>query len=341
LLSADCDVLIVGLDSNPELALKLVEAGVSVNSAITVMVYSRFADRDLLVRCMQVGARELLTDPVSASDTRGAMQRATARRDELKRSKKTGGRCMVFVGAKGGSGVTTIASNFAVALTIETRQEVTLLDLNQVGDAALNLGLNCEFTVRDALQNEQRLDSELLSKLLVKHSSGLKVLAAPDEQNEFQPAPAGAAKLLHLLRNDFPWVVVDAGSSYGPYAAALFDVAQKVYLVTQVSLPELRNSHRFIGRYFKGEQRGRLEVVVNRAGARTDDMGDENLEKALFGVPDWKVPSDFQAARKAQNKASALVLAEANSQISRVILEMARAAAGKKLEAKKKKFGLF
>ncbi len=42
--------------------------------------------------------------------------RASVRRDEVRRQKKAAGKLLVFAGAKGGSGVTTVASNFAVAL---------------------------------------------------------------------------------------------------------------------------------------------------------------------------------------------------------------------------------
>ena len=44
---------------------------------------------------------------------------------------------LIFVGAKGGSGVTTIASNFAVALAQEPDKSAVLIDLNlPFGDAA-------------------------------------------------------------------------------------------------------------------------------------------------------------------------------------------------------------
>jgi pilus assembly protein CpaE len=340
LLQDEYDILVVDLDLNPELALEVVETALGIRGAMTVMVYSQDPDRELLVRCMQAGAREFLNDPLSAGSVTEALVRASVRRDELKRLKKTGGKCLVFVGAKGGSGVTTLASNFAVALAIESRQSVALLDLNlPFGDAALNLGLASEYSTLDALQNEQRLDAELLSKLMVTHSSGLKVLAASDEQNDFQPPASAVLKLVNLLRNDFAWLVVDAGTHYGGYAGSLFDIAEKVYLVTQVSLPELRNSHRLITRNFKGEARRKLDIVMNRFAPRADDIGEDSIEKALLGLPEWRVPSDFQAVRRAQNAATALVAKD--SYITRVIFDMARAASGKKIEAKKKKFGLF
>src|SRR5262249_16444977 len=153
---------------------------------------------------MRAGAREFLNEPLSSASVAEAMVRAAARREEVKSLKKTRGKTLVFVGAKGGSGVTTVAANFAVALANESGQNAALVDLNlRLGDAALTLGLAGEFSTLDALQNEKRLDSELVSKLFVRHSSGLKVLPAPSGLTSFQPTAAGILKLIQILRGDF------------------------------------------------------------------------------------------------------------------------------------------
>src|ERR1700676_2169839 len=60
------DVVVVDLDSNPEFALEIVET-LCAGSPATVVVYSAFADSELMVRCMRAGAREFLTLPVTPS----------------------------------------------------------------------------------------------------------------------------------------------------------------------------------------------------------------------------------------------------------------------------------
>lgn len=340
MLTGDCDVLIVVFDENPDDGLKLVEAACGSAPGITVMVYARAADPALLVRAMQAGAREFLTDPLPAAAIRDAVLRAAARRDEIGRRGRTG-KCLVFLGAKGGSGVTTVAGNFAVALAKESGQGVVLLDLNlRLGDAALNLGLSSQFSTLDALKNESRLDSELLSTLLVTHGSGLRVLAAPDEYNAFRPEPGAVMKLVGILMRDFDWVVVDAGTHENGFGPELFDISEKVYLVTQVSVPELRNSNRFVTALFKGSNNGKLEVVVNRCDTRTSEISDAGIEKALTLAPAWKIPNDYHSVRTAQNTATALYLND--SPIARVLTRMARSVCGKPMEeVAKRRFGLF
>jgi pilus assembly protein CpaE len=341
LLQDGCDVLIVDLDSRPEPGLDVVESACALDPAMTVMVYGSVNDPRLLVRCMRAGAREFLSAPLASTAVAEALVRAAARREEVKTLKKTRGKVLVFVGAKGGCGVTTIASNFAVLLAKESGQNVALADLNlRLGDAALTLGLTAEFSTLDALQQEKRLDSELMGKLLTRHSSGLNVLAAPNDLTTFQPTEEGIKRLTQILRNDFAWVVVDAGCAYASYTQALFDAAEKVYLVAQVSVADLRNAHHIVQAHFEKDDRRKLEVVLNRVGSASGDIDGESIQRALMVPPNWKVPSDFHAARAAQNTATALVSKDGS--VTRVLIAMARAACGKgAVETRKRMFGLF
>jgi pilus assembly protein CpaE len=309
---------------------------------VTVMVYSSQADPELLMRCMRAGAREFLAEPMQASTVAEALVRASARRQEVRRPRKAAGKMFAFVGAKGGSGVTTIASNFAIALAKECGEKsVVLVDLDlQLGDAALGLGISSQFSVLDALQNVNRLDSDLLSSMLAKHSSGLTVLAAPDKYSAVRAPQDSLDKLLNILRGDFPYVVVDLGSSLTQNYKALFEMADMVYLIAQVNVPELRNAHRLVSEYFSSADGSKLEVVLNRFLSRGMEIDESSINKALLRPAKWKVPNDYQAVRRAQNTASPLALED--TPISRVLFDMARAACGHTLSpGKKKRFGLF
>jgi pilus assembly protein CpaE len=341
MIEADHDVVVIDLDPNPEQALDVVENLCARNSSVTVMVYSASTDSELLVRCMRAGAREFLTEPVLPGSIGEALVRASVRRDELRRHKRATGKLLVFVGAKGGSGVTTIASNFAVALAKNAGGKVALVDLDlQLGDAALTLGVATKFTVLDALENLKRLDSDFLSVLMAKHASGLAVLGAPDTIPATQPLQDGIEKLLRVAREDFGYVVIDAGSHSIEMYEALFEMASTVYLVTQVSVAELRNSNRFVARYFNGREDGKLEIVLNRYLARNVEIDDAAITKALTRPAKWKVPNDFAAVRRAQNTGTPIVVEKNN--LARAFAEMADAAHGHTASpGKKKKFGLF
>jgi pilus assembly protein CpaE len=335
------DVVLVDLDVDPEKALDVVENLCGADGSLTVIVYSARTNSDLLVRCMRAGAREFLTEPVLPNAVAEALVRASVRRDEVRRVRKAVAKLFVFVGAKGGAGVTTLASNFALSLARDSGSKVALLDLDlHLGDAGMTLGVTSKFSVADAIENTSRLDSDFLSVMLAKHASGLSVLCAPDAVSSIHPSKIAVDKLLRIVREDFNYVVVDAGSHPADVSEALFEAATGVYLVTQVALPELRNANRLIARYFNGPEAGKLEIILNRYAARTAEIDEAAITKALTRPPKWKVPNDYPAARRAQNTAVPVVLED--SALARSIRDMARAAAGQApTDHKKKRFGLF
>ena len=341
LMALDCDVFIVDLDANAEQALALIESICGRDAAATVMATSSGNDAGLLLRSMRAGAREFLPDPVLAKTVIEAVARTLARREKSQQQAQAG-RILVFAGAKGGSGVTTVASNFAIALMKQNAGKVVILDMDlQLGEVALGLSLAPQFSVLDALKNEDRLDPDFLSSLLVRHTSGLAVLAAPEQYTSFGPFASGVKKLIAILRRQFAFVVVDTGTATGDAEEALFDLADTIYLVTQMSIPALRNARRLLS-YMAGRERNpHLEVIINRFNAREFDIDENNTTKALGRPVDWKIPNDFPSVRTAEN--TGVPLAMKDSPISRVINKMAVDASGKPVPDKKSKTlrGLF
>ena len=238
--------------------------------------------------------------------------------------------------------MTTLASNFAVSLARDSGQKVLLVDLDlPFGDVALGLGLTAGYSTADALQNHARLDTNFLSRLLVKHDSGLSVLIAPGKVVSAPTVPDAINKLLAVARQEFEHVVVDSGSRLEMAATALFEPDAFVYLVSQVGISELRNSNRIISEFFKADF-PKLEIVLNRYMPSSLGVDEEHITKALTRRAEWKMPEDnVSSVRKMQTTATPLVLED--SQMSRVIRQMARTACGLSAEPERKKriIGLF
>jgi len=342
MLGQDFDVVIVDLDSDPTHALDLVEA-IGIHGLATAMVYSAQIDPDLLLRSMRAGAREFLTLPFDSGAMAEALVRAAALRKTVHPSKKEDGRLLVFLSAKGGSGVTTLACNYAVSLAQESAQKTLLIDLNlPLGDAAINLGVKARYSIINALQNSSRLDASFLSTMLVRHSSGLSVLAAPSELAAEQFSDEAVDRLLEVARQEFDYVVVDAGSRLDLQHTHLFDESATIYLVTQIGIPELRNSNRLVSRLSVAGS-PKLSIVINRYDPRSPEIGDEHVTKALTRPAEWKIPNNYVAVRRMQN--TAISLMQADSEISRAIRQMTRAVCGQPTvpaaQEKKKGFSFF
>jgi len=330
----------VAIDSNPDQALHIVESLCSLGSS-TVMVYSQSGANDMMMRAMWAGAREFFLEPLSPTEIDGALSRVAARgRTAPQIRRKTAGRSFVFLGAKGGSGVTTLSTNFAVSLARDPAERTLLIDLDLPnGDAALNLGIIARNSTLDALRDPGTLDVTSLSSLLVQHESGLSLLPAPGGFQKIKVDKAAVDKLLAVAAQSFDSVVIDAGARTDWTDSRLFKDASVIYLVTQVGIPELRNANRVITESVSAHA-SRLQVVLNRYAPRVFGIDDEAIERALTVAPQWRIQSDFHTLRRMQLQSAPLV--SEDSPIGRTIDKMARDARGlPTIQPKKKLVGIF
>jgi len=334
MLTRDFDVVMVDLDSDPAYALELVK-NICLNGLATVIVYSEQTDAELLLQSMRAGAREFLTLPFERDTLVEALGRAAALRSAVRPARRTDGKLLVFISAKGGSGVTTLACNCAVSLAEDPGRKTLLIDLNlPLGDAAINLGIKSEHSVVSALENFKRLDSSFLASLLDKHSSGLSVLSAPSELAPTHISDDAIDRLLEVARQNFDYVVVDAGSRLDLQSTRVFDRSAIIFLVTQVGVAELRNSNRLIAR-LTAAGGPKLEVVLNRYDPKNLEIAEEHIAKALTRPPDWKIPNNYAAVRRMQNTAVSLM--QDDSEISQAIRLMVRSISGQPAAQEKKK----
>ena len=179
------------------------------------------ANPDLILHAMRAGANEFFAWPPSRSALDEALQRAAARRAASPRGQPES-KTIVFFGAKGGAGTTTIAVNCGVDVARLRKRPTLIVDLKPgLGEVTLFLGVRSRYTLLDALDNLHRLDSEFMRELVVKHKSGLEILAGSDLFD--RPGSSDSAALEEMFRilgRQYQYILVDAGSQLNPPAVA-------------------------------------------------------------------------------------------------------------------------
>jgi pilus assembly protein CpaE len=332
LRSQEIDVILIALDDDQEQSRQTIDA-IRHLGGISPMVYGENADGELLIQCMRAGVREFLHYPFEQGAIQEAFRRRAGRGHLTPIKRKPLGRSFVFFGAKGGSGVTMAACNFAVELALESKRSTLLIDLDlPLGDAALSLGLSHEFSALDALGQVERLDAMYLSKLVSRHESGLYVLGAPGKYLRVPPPDKSVDQLLAAAAKAFDYVVVDAGTRLELAETRLFDLVSTIYLVTQVGVADLRNANRLITECFQ-ENSTKIEVVWNRYTDAIFGIDDETIESVLTRPAQWRIPNDFAAVRRMQDTAEPLE----ESGVRRSFKKMAAAAIGARAEKRHKK----
>jgi pilus assembly protein CpaE len=346
-LRQDFDVVIIDLDSDPDYAIDLVE-NICVDGSTNVIVYSSKPDPATMLSCMRAGAREFLAIPITAEAMTEALVRVSARRLDMPVQKSvkrnmmqdSKGKLLMFMSAKGGAGATTLACGLGVSLAEEFNKRTVLIDMNlPLGDAALNLGVTSEYSSVNALQNFHRLDGSLLASLVVRHESGLYILPAPSELSATRFENDAVFKLLRVARQEFDYVVVDAGSRFDAHDAVMLDNSATIFMITQIGIPELRNSNRLI-KQLVIDGGPKVEIIVNRFDSASSDIEEWQIKKALTQPIQWKIPNDYAAVRKMQNLGTPLN--REDSPIARAIRQMGETICGlAPIPKKKKRLGFF
>jgi hypothetical protein len=274
LLEQRNDVIIIDLDSNPEYALELVES-ICANGAATVMVYS-VEGRSGPAGALHARRRPRVSHPALRAQHHGRSAGAGRGPPPATRTQESRRPAAGISGRQGRLGRHHAGLQFCRGPGPGVGQSTLLIDLDlPLGDAALNLGIVP--STRPSMRCRMPpAGCELSSKLLVKHSSGVSVLAAPGKFPQFQATNEAIDKLMTVARQEFDNVVVDVGSqARSDRTRPSSRMPSPSTWSPRPAFPELRNSNRLISQFFTAGGPESSKIVINRYEPRSLGVSDE------------------------------------------------------------------
>jgi len=303
------DLVIVDIRGDASSAMAGIERLRAGSAGAAIFAVAHAADPDIILQAMRAGANEFFTWPPAEDTFQGAVRRTAARRETTHGARATA-TTLVFFGAKGGAGTTTVAVNCGVELARLSKKSTVIVDLKSgLGEVALFLGVRPRYSVLDAIDNLHRLDREFLRELVVKHKSGLEILAGSDQFDRPGAADGGAIEeLLRLLARQYEYIVVDAGSQINSCSVAVLYAADTMFLVANPDVPSVRNAQRLLDRVRQlGACGERVRVLLNRA-AEPFPIPPKQIENALGHPIHHMFPSDYKTVSTALNSGVPLAL---------------------------------
>ena len=305
LKNAAACVALIDFDRDPELALKTTERLQQIFlKKISIVGIGKQLDAGLLLRAVRNGCTEFLTKPIDATDLALSLVRFQAVMAVDPHSQSGIGRVIAFFGAKGGVGTTMLAVHLATYLVRQHGKKVLLIDhKHQLGHVALYLGLkDTQYHFDELLRNADRLDSELLNGFIVRHRSGLDVIASPEMSGSPHETSAGEfGRVMDFLRREYDYILIDSSVAYQDSKTSLIDQADEVYIVSTPDVASLRDLARLVETLSLSESAtGKLRLVVNRSTA-TDSVTSEQIEKAVRFPISISVPNNYFELLRAIN----------------------------------------
>jgi pilus assembly protein CpaE len=188
------------------------------------------------------------------------------------------------LGAKGGTGASTVAVHLALEVRRLTGKETLLVDLDVTGGTVgFLMKVTQPYTVLDASLNLHRLDAALWQTFVWKHSSGLDVLQSPGSTRfGDQLRDERVRHLVRLAQTRYAWIVIDMGR-FSELSINLTGETNQLLLVATPDVPSLYEAKRVIQKLNELEYPlGQIKLILNRASRADTDVPE--LEKT-FGIP--------------------------------------------------------
>ena len=286
------------------------------NTAVIMMSVQNEAD--FLRRAMLAGAREFLSKPFGLDELIESIRHVhqlgqTNRRvavDSVAHSAHPGGgrgknaKIVTVFSLKGGVGRSTLAANLSVALRNQGDHEVVLMDGNLLyGDIGVMLNITDNRTIAEAVKNFDTMDRDLVSDILVTHSSGVKVLLAPANPQQGEQVTADHVRQIFAhLTTMAEYIVIDTRPSFDDITLSLLDRSDIIIVMLTLELTAIKAAKQYLVLSdLLAYENDRVRLVVNRCTAPAG-ITVKDVETSLKSTIVAQLPDDPALTLRAVNE---------------------------------------
>jgi pilus assembly protein CpaE len=343
-------VVVADIDAGDEAELEALQHLLSrIGSWPPVVAVTQNFDGGVARRLMQMRVADFLVKPVPPAELVQTCARVAQRPANPDAHEA---QIFTFLPAVGGAGVTTLAVQTAMLLLnsgANGKTATCLVDLDfQHGACADYLDIEPRLNISEIEPRPERLDRQLLEVMIAQHSSGLAVVAAPNQPAEMRSFdPDVVTRILDLVSSHFDYVVFDMPRTWFSWTDSVLLGSNKLFIVSETTVPSLRHAKQLVEAIRERLGDGpHPQVIINRfeskmfsTGLRRSDF-EQTLGDALAGT----VPNNYVLVREAIDRGVPLEEIKPGNKVTislkKLILPQGSAKAAKESEAGGKKLKL-
>ena len=316
-----------------------------IHPSAGVIIMSVQNESDYLRRAMLAGARDFVTKPISGENLYETIRRVYKLQEEERTkmsffipseagasSKKvkagTAGHVIAVYSPQGGAGVTTIATNMAIALMREGTR-VVLIDGNlQWGDVGVFLNLTSKYTIGDLADAITELDQALIESVTISHASGLKVLLAPRTPEDAERiAPSDLSLIIQEMSRYYDYIIVDMPKRVDDITLSILDSAERIILVATPTLPSIKNVRVVLELFLTLDYPAeKVMFVMNRVSSDTHgrvSIPIDAIENNLKRKTDARIPLDVLTFLSAVNQGVSVIATDPDKSPAADLIQLA------------------
>ncbi len=246
---------------------------------------------------------------------------------------ETLGRVIAVVGAKGGVGASNISHNMAWSISRVLEYQTVIADLDLAfGTAGLDFNQDPPQGIAEAVFSPERVDANLVDRLLSKCSEKLSLMAAPATMDRNYDLPEGAFDpLLDVLRASTPCTVLDLPHQWTAWARHILIGSDELVIVASPDLANLRNTKTLFDAVRTARPNDRPpKLVLNNVGVpKRPEISVTEFAKAIEVTPVAVFPFEPKLFGTAANNGQMLAEIEPGSRIVESFDSLARLVMGR------------
>jgi len=333
------NVIVLETVSDPNALVAHLDAlAQSCDSGTKVVVIGHVNDVQLYRDLIRRGVSEYLIAPLGTLDVLRTLSELYAAPGA-----QAVGRIIAVMGAKGGVGSSTLAHNIAWTIASSLDSSTVIVDLDiAYGTAGLDFNQDPPQGIAEAVFAPERLDANMLDRLLSRCSDNLALLAAPAMLDRTCDLPEDAFdQLFDLLRASVPTVVLDVPHLWTAWAKRALLAADEVIIVAEAELASLRNTKNLLDLMRSTRPNdSQARLVLNKVGVpKRPEIDASEFSKAVGTEVLCSVPFDAQIFGTAANNGQMIAEVQGKGKVNEGLVQIASAVTGRS-ESKRGRAGL-
>lgn len=290
------EVCIIDFDRDRPMALQTVEYLRRTSlSPLSIFAVSNRMEPEAIIEAMRSGCTEYLEKPLVADRVQNALEQVSRKKRDSFVSEMQG-KLVTLMGVKGGVGTTTLAVHLAYSLAKRGKRVLLVDHQPELGEVTLHLGLeHHNYGFYELACNLNRMDAELLQGFVLKHESGLEVLASPEGLGATpKTTPEAVQQTLRFLLRMYDYVIVDTDGRFDEQNLAILELSDEFSLIATPHLPAVRATSRYLDYLMRlNFSTSKSQVVLNR-WTKKAPLSIETIEKALHRKISLILPNSDQ-----------------------------------------------
>lgn len=266
--------------------------------------------------------------PMAQADIAPSLSLAIETSELTQRSSANAAPAIAILGAKGGSGASTLAVN--LALQLSAWRSTTLIDANfQHPDLAHIVGgLKPAHSIMELLEHRgDKPDRQMFTaccSAVSEVNGGMHLLSPPiDGRASLKTNLSELADCLSLIRSFSGMWVIDLPRHLNKHLVKLLDACQKILLVFEASVTGVAASHRWLNVFSElGYDHERVVCVLNRSGAKYGVV-EQQLNKHFGGNVIFRIPNASALNWQCSTRGTLATLEHPNHPYSKAVRKLA------------------